>query len=459
MALSTDVLGPVEASEVLADAAKRTAAMVGDGCVVRMAEGGGLRAVAVEHLSDEGRRELESVLTAPPVELHGTWLGQALERRQSVRLPDLGADALRDAGLPADAQVGDAMVVPLPTTDAVLVVTRDRPSDDFEGSHRRQVEEIAAEADARIRQAGPASAAPAPGPEDFDPVAHGLLDATSAGLWVIDESSSTVYVNEATSELVGAPAKDILGRPIGEYLHRVSQHRRGGFHGSQTIERPLMRADGSVVWLLSRSRPLSQGTCGAKCTLYTLTGFDEQHARDVGLRLRLARTEALLELAESAGAGMPFEELLDTAVGLIVEQLDVELAAIASCDLERLEGRLLAHRGWPERASDAEGRAEPVEISKRSAAAAALRSGEPVLVWDYASQAVHERSPRLEEMGVRSAAVVPFVDGSAAVAAHSPRPGAIDGDGVHLLETVARLLAPRWEVVKHVANGSGPLLS
>jgi PAS domain S-box-containing protein len=459
MSLSADVVGPVEASEILAEAAKRTVALVGDGCVVRAVEGGELAAVAAEHLLDEGRRELESVLSSPPVRVEGSWLGQALERRQTVRLPDLGPEALEAAGLPPGSKIRDAMVVPLPEVDAVIVAVRNPASEDYAGSQRHQVEAIAADADARIRGGEPASVGPAPGPGEFDPVAHGLLDATSAALWVVDDNGVTIYVNEAASELVGTPAQEILGRPIGEYLHRVSQRRRGGFHGSETIERPLMRADGSVVWLLSSSRPLSQGTCGGNCTLYTLTGFDELHTRDVALRLRLARTEALLELAESAGAGQPFEELLDAAVALIAEQLDVELAVIASCDLDRLEGRILAHRGWPESGVGPDGQPEAVPMSERSAGAQALRSGEPVLVWDYEGQAIHERSPKLVELGVRSAAVVPFVEGTAAVAAHSPRPGAIDGEGVHLLESVARLLAPRWQVTKQTEeNGSGLLL-
>ncbi|HKJ35388.1 MAG TPA: PAS domain-containing protein [Solirubrobacterales bacterium] len=421
---------------VLTDAAKQATALVGDGCVVRQIEGGAFVAVASEHVLHGVRSE---ALLGPPVKLPGGWLGQALSRRQTVRVPEVDAESLAAAGLPHDAPIADVMVVPFPTLDAVIVATRDRWSDPYEGSQRRQVEGVVADAEARIREHEPAG----DGAAAFEPAAAGLLDLTAAGLWVVDEQGATIWTNETVSELVGTPAEDIIGQPIAEFLGRVSQRRRGGFHGSEIIERPLMRADGSVTWLLASSAPLPPG-CGAVGKLYTLTPFDNLHRREVGLRLRLARTEALLELAEAAGGDEPLEELLLDAVGLVAEQLDVEMAGIGAFDVDRLEGRALALHGWPE--PDGPGGPGVVEMVENSATVVALRTRESVLVWDFETQSIYEPDPVLTELGVRSAAVVPFAGGTAALAAHSQRAGAIDGDGLQLLESVARVLAPRWRV-------------
>ncbi len=426
--------------EVLASVAHRTTALVGDGCIVRVGGPDGLEVIALEHVEAKTRDDLAAALESCPAPRNG-WLTQSLERQQSVRLPDQSAESLKAAGLPPDCEVADVMVVPMPSLGAVIVALRDRWSEPYKGSHRQEVERIAAEAE---------SAASAErldrrrsSRNDADPASYGLVEATSAGLWVVDESGSTVFVNGPASEMVGAPAADLIGRPISDFLGRGSQRRRGGFYGSEVIERPLMRVDGEVLWLLSSSRPLRQDDFGSPCVLYTLMPFTKLHDRDVNLRLRLARTEALLELAESAGAGAELDALLQAAVDLIRDQLDVEMAGVGRFDLEGMLGWPLATSGWPADAP-AEGDGQPVSMVERSATAAALRSGEPVLVWDYTDQSIYERDPVLTRLDVRSAAVVPFAGGKAAVAAHSPRPGAIDGDGLNLLETVARLLAPHW---------------
>lgn len=439
--------------DLLGEAAAQATALVGDGCVAVVARDDQYEAVAVAHQRRQGRELLNRLLDVLPEDSGRNWVGQALERRQTLRLP-VGDKNRRRLNLPDDIRFGDVVLVPLPKSDIVLVGVRDRWSEDYSGSQRRQLERIAASTEKALCGADYDAGA---GAGEFDPASLKLVDVTAAALWVTDAAGTTVYINEAASELIGMPACDVVGQPFSEYVGRVSQRRPEGFHGGEIVKRPVIRAGGDVGWLLGDSRPLPAAG-GRVFTLHTLLPCDEQHRREVEVRLRLARTEALLELAEAAATGMPLRDVMVQAVSLVAEQLDVELAGIGSFDPDRLRGRALAYFGWPDPEQDSHGIVEPVPILPDSAGAAALHSGEPVLVDDYEAQDVYGREPLLERLGVRSAAIVPFASGTAAVAAHSTRPNAIPHDGIEVLESVARLLSPRWErAVELTADGSEPV--
>lgn len=431
-------------------AARRATVLVGDGCVIRQADdaGGGLRAVAADHRDVHRRTHFRALLDAPPLQSEGGWIDQALERGHALRLPDLRPEALASVGIPADERVGDVIVIPAPGAGTAILAFRDRAAGRYSERERRQLEEIAALLGGCLQPREERRPA-APPDGGFDPDAHRLLDATSAALWVVDPHGRTKYVNEAASELVGLPAGQLTGVPIFELMGSAVARPRTGFYGRDPTDRRLLRADGSSTWVTVTSRPLFDDDGEESGALYTLVEVGDRRRREVEIRLRLQQTEALLEIASEACETSARGDLLGKVVSFIAEQLGVEFAAVASYDLQSEAVCPLAASDWS-RFRDGDGDGEPdrdavtSEISPGGAVSAAVRSEEPVLVGDYEGQSLYSRSPRAIEAGVRSAAVVPFAGGAMALIAESTQPGAIDGDSLSLLESLARLLEPRW---------------
>ncbi|WP_165795272.1 PAS domain S-box protein [Deinococcus koreensis] len=83
--------------------------------------------------------------------------------------------------------------------------------------------------------------------------ARQLMESVDHGLTVADESGHFVYVNRAFAEMVGRPARDIVGRSPLEFTvpddhHKLQQARVARQHGkSSTYQTRLRRADGEVV--------------------------------------------------------------------------------------------------------------------------------------------------------------------------------------------------------------------
>ena len=132
---------------------ERFTALVGDGCLIRMADSSGaLAARAADHRDDDRRQALLALIDAPPLP-PGGWLGQALERGRPVPLPTFDRPALIAAGLPADERLGDAIAFPV-LDDVLAVLIRDRIAGPYGGRERARCEQLAA--DLRLALGAPA---------------------------------------------------------------------------------------------------------------------------------------------------------------------------------------------------------------------------------------------------------------------------------------------------------------
>ena len=448
---------PPGAHGMLKKAAERFTALVGDGCLIRVADGtGALVARAADHRDDDRRSSLLALLDAPPLTSSG-WLGQALERGRPVPLPTFDREALIAAGLPADERLGDAIAFPvLPTVLAVLI--RDRIAGPYGSRERDQCERIAAELRAALGAGDlvPAGAAPLPTPEApaageplepgaFDPLRHGLVEATSAGLWVVDHHGRTLYVNEAVSELVGWPSRELIGLPVSEFLGRCAAGRTRRVDGATICDRPLLRDDGATAWLEVTTRQMLDDRGEPVGRAHTLVDVTGRRGREIELSLALDRQRAQRALAEKAIDG-DLNELIELAASTLANQLEVELVSIAAYeDGEDSPVHPLALVGWPAVLERNERRPPAARrLVDRSAVRATLRSGDPVVVADYRDELLYEPDPMMEAAGVRSATVVGFAHGTGVIAVHSAEPGAFGTPDVELVQYVARLLERRW---------------
>src|SRR5262249_3391229 len=125
-----------------------------------------------------------------------------------------------------------------------------------------------------------------------------LLDLTAAGLWLVDAAGTTIWVNEAASELVGVPASELVGARVPEFIAGADGALGGDLYAEHRSDRKLTRPDGSEVWLSATARPLFDERGRPEGTLMTMLEINDRKQREVELRMRLEAKEALVGLAE-----------------------------------------------------------------------------------------------------------------------------------------------------------------
>jgi PAS domain S-box-containing protein len=417
-------------------AARAITDLVGDGCVVRIADRaeGALPAAAVEHRDSWRRDQLAALLALPGPSLASGWPGQALAKNLAFRLEHDQAMEAVACGGPEGGSVHAAVVAPLRRGGkAIGTIVAVRDSADLPYSLREQqlIEELALEGVEGIE------ALPGAVPE-----ASRLLEHAAVGIWATDLNGVTTYVNEALCGLVGVPASEMLGETMGEYLDEEPQliHARL----SPTVERQdhrLLRPDGTEVWVSMTSTPLCDARGRRTGTVSTLAEISERKRLDVELRLRAAANEAVAELAERALAGDDLESLMRSAAASAAELLGAEYAAIADVGPTREEVVPRVVLGWE---PSLVGRR--IAIPENSVTELCLDAEEPVVIGDFEKIEAIRRGMLARRVNARSAVCVAIAGGAGVLAVTSPRAQAFSGYDVSFLRSIAAVLGSRWSV-------------
>ena len=132
-----------------------------------------------------------------------------------------------------------------------------------------------------------------------------LLETTSEGVWVVDASSRTTYVNPRLAELLGYSEAELLGRSSLDFVSveeqanavQVMAQRRQGVAGRRTVR--LRKKDGSFVWGSVQSNPFHDADGTFEGVLAMVTDISEQK-RSEEAQSRLA---AIVELSDDAIIG------------------------------------------------------------------------------------------------------------------------------------------------------------
>ena len=141
-----------------------------------------------------------------------------------------------------------------------------------------------------------------------------LLENTEQGIWHLDNTGLTVYVNTAMCRLLGRPRHDIMGRSVfaffsGPDLSTLTEQLERRKQGSkQGYEISLLRPDGSRVDCFNNATPIYD-SAGAKLG-------------SVGMwtdltRLKETQRELKLALADSVARRTDYEALLASFPGTI----------------------------------------------------------------------------------------------------------------------------------------------
>src|SRR4051794_4214193 len=139
-------------------------------------------------------------------------------------------------------------------------------------------------------------------------VTEAIVTQTTLGMWVLDASDRTIWVNERMADLLGADAADMIGAPIYDYLDPVTgeatrvalERRRTGVSELREVE--IRRSDGVVIEALIESIPLfDDGDYVGAVAMIGDISRRKQVEREVGLLAALVRSSSDAIVACSLG--------------------------------------------------------------------------------------------------------------------------------------------------------------
>jgi PAS domain S-box-containing protein len=123
-----------------------------------------------------------------------------------------------------------------------------------------------------------------------------IIETSQEGIWVFDKNFRTTYVNTKSSEIIGIPARKLIGRPSTDFIFpedrpdhsKNMQARKTGV--VSRYERRLRRGDGGERWVLISAVPVP-GPAGAFGGSFNmLTDITDLKRKETALR----RSESFL---------------------------------------------------------------------------------------------------------------------------------------------------------------------
>ncbi len=273
-----------------------------------------------------------------------------------------------------------------------------------------------------------------------------LLNLTHDSIFVRDMHDVITYWNRGAEELYGWTAKKAVGKvsheltktvfpaPIEEI--RAELLRTGRWEG----ELVHSKADGTQVvvasrWSLQRDerrRPIA--------ILETNNDVTERKRAEQELAGRLRQQAIVTELGQYALATPDSQVIMEKAVILLADALDVEYTKVLELLPEGKALRLRAGVGWKEGMVGS----ATVGTDTNSQAGYTLLSAEPVIVEDLRSEARFTGPSLLRDHGVVSGMSVIIGGGEqpwGVLGAHTSRRRDFTNDDIQFLQTVANIIA------------------
>jgi len=116
-----------------------------------------------------------------------------------------------------------------------------------------------------------------------------ILETTREGVWVLGPDLVTTFVNPRVAELLGYEQKQVVGRPLAEFMfaedasaysERIELRRQGQ---SEDYEMRLRRKNGQPLWVLVAATPLIDGEGRFTGTFGMLTDITERKRTEQAL--------------------------------------------------------------------------------------------------------------------------------------------------------------------------------
>ncbi|MDD4280864.1 MAG: PAS domain S-box protein [Candidatus Methanofastidiosa archaeon] len=124
-----------------------------------------------------------------------------------------------------------------------------------------------------------------------------VVETASEGIWEIDSSGRTVYVNPSLCTMLGYTPEEMRGTHVSGYVPparyreletHIALRRKGA---SERYELPILTKDGNPVWCMVSASPLFDETGAYRGSLSLLTDITESRAAHLELAMHRERLE------------------------------------------------------------------------------------------------------------------------------------------------------------------------
>ncbi len=290
----------------------------------------------------------------------------------------------------------------------------------------------------------PSQLSSVPGFLATDQHAQHIVEQASEALFVYDLEGRFVDANAAAYRLVGYTRDELLRLSVGDLepdfdldrgTRRWSEMRVGEV---VTLEGVNRRKDHSVFPAEARISMVE--THAGRLLIAVVRDVSERKRAEAVMLLRAQQQQGIAELGAQALGGKELDALLQDALRLVSQTLNLELCRVLEHVPER--GELVVRAGLNLREGGIGTRA--ASDGKEYTAGYVLRTGEPAVVQNFAQETRFQRTPWLQAENALCGMSVPI--GSAAprygvLAAYSREPREFTTDDVYFVQAIANVLA------------------
>ncbi|MEF3695568.1 PAS domain S-box protein [Desulfolutivibrio sp.] len=128
-----------------------------------------------------------------------------------------------------------------------------------------------------------------------------LVETANEGIWSMDATHATTFVNESMANMLGYTSQDMLGRKVEDFFFvedmaahaQRMQRRHAGI--DEIYERRFRRKDGSALWTLVAAKVLKDDTGRFVGSFAMFTDITERKRAEQDLKNESARRRALMD--------------------------------------------------------------------------------------------------------------------------------------------------------------------
>lgn len=266
----------------------------------------------------------------------------------------------------------------------------------------------------------------------------------------LDDADYTFeFASEGCMALTGYPVSAFVSRQVkfASLIHpddreRVARGVREAVDAGRAFELfyRIRTAQGQERWVWEQGRGVQDETGRVVALEGFISDVTDRRRAEQALAARMRQQAVVSELGQRALGGTPLAQLMDEAVRLVAQTLDVELANVLELLPRGDRFRLIAGFGWKDGVVG-----ELILPNNRdSQAGYAVLSREPVIVEDWRDEKRFNLHQMLREHGVHSGVSV-VIEGNerpfGVLSAHAQARRAFTKDDISFMQSVANVLA------------------
>jgi PAS domain S-box-containing protein len=274
-----------------------------------------------------------------------------------------------------------------------------------------------------------------------------LYDFAPSGYFTFDKNGIILDVNLAGAVLLFKEKTFLTGKPFSQYIHRDDQdifflHRREVIETKhqQTCEIRIKSDSSAQIHVRLVSIPFTDKKNSNIQIRSAVINITEQKKAEEGLKARDRQQAAVTELGQRALKAPDLSELMDMAVNMVSQTLNVEYVKILELIPVENNFLLIAGVGWK---NGLVGR-EVVDAGTHSQCGYTLLCNEPVIVDDMNAETRFTSSPLLRNHNIVSGISV-LIQGEngpfGTLSAHSTRRRYFSRDDINFMSSIANILA------------------